>query len=1207
MKKLIYCALALAAGLFASSCQQENLEPVAGENYTVTYAVEAPAEVQTKAIADGLNVDELIYEVWWTSADETTELKDAQLLYQARTEMVNLRREDGTTVNRGTVTLNLVKDQHYTILFWAQKKGTGVYNTESLLKVHYNSENLTEAYFANDDALAAFYAVDFVNDGIAKNSTVTLKRPFAQVNLATLNERDPKNNPADYNITLVNSKMKLNKVPTQFNVATSAVDGDAVVEFKYNSVPSTEVAYTTEARNEYYYAGMNYVFAGSNLELTYQIQTRLNGSEALAEITNTIPNVPVKENYRTNIVGNLLTSQTDYEVIVAAGFNTNNNSGNVEVVGEGIVKNMNGDYEVSTARGFAYALTYLMSAEKQGTDPLEVRNFYLHDNFNMENAPFVSPTIPEGVQVNIYGQVPVVTRSSSVTFGSVVITGLTQPLIAKVEAGASLTVAGVEIPVDENTTSVLIDFIDEEATVVVSEVVVETIANDGDKHVVSATKVKNLDELQAALKSGVNEITGNVTITQEPGVEVVIDGRGKTLNGVITVDGKSGTYTTAALTIKDLTFAAEAISADACIRLGDGNNATRYTCNVTVENCTFDVPGAVGVKSYTGGDKNLIIKNCTATANAHSLLQAAGIDGIHIEGCTVNSKNGMNFNQSNNVTISKCDANVKGYAVRFGASSGSMGTDEVYTIENSTLKSACEEDGDAVIVLRPTADKATLNITNTTLEGKLLFKNEAEGSKVIIDGVARVSTADELVAALEAKENVFFANDIKVEPASMSNAYGKTGILVYNGQTIDGAGHKIDVKGAGGTWDSGICTSGGTIKNLWVTGSFRGIFVKGADHVEKVVLDNVRVEGTTYTISIDQASKQGLEATNSIFRGWTSYAATIGDVKFTNCTFGAGNGYNFSRPYAPTEYVNCEFEAGHQIDPVGTVTFQNCTINGEPLTAANIGTLVISDKGKYSNATLITADGEVKFASTTADLQAALAEGKKVVLANDLTITPEEMTTAPYGNKMALSQNGGVFNGNGKNISVTANGDNYVVMTNGGTIKNLDIDRGFRGIVLMSPKQDVYVDNVNIGVDDEVCYTINTAEGEGANSLHVSNSNLYGWCSIGTAVKDVTFTNCTFGQGTYYTDVYGRLVKPYVDAIFDSCDFCDKCYIDLSAFVGKKVTVKNCTVNGVKITAENWTSLVAPESTCSEGQISVELKNGTYLTAENVADYIVFE
>ena len=245
--------------------------------------------------------------------------------------------------------------------------------------------------------------------------------------------------------------------------------------------------------------------------------------------------------------------------------------------------------------------------------------------------------------------------------------------------------------------------------------------------------------------------------------------------------------------------------------------------------------------------------------------------------------------------------------------------------------------------------------------------------------------------------------------------------------------------------------------------------------------------------------------------------------------------------------------------------------------------------------------------SNTSDLQEALSKGQFVALANDLTITPEEALTAPYGNKAALSQNGGVFDGNGKNISYTGNGDNYVLMTNGGTIKNLDIDRGFRGIVLMYPNQDVYVDNVKIGVDDEVCYTINTAEGDGEHNLYVSNSVLYGWCSIGTAVKSVNFTNCTFGQGTYYTNVMGRLVKPYVDAVFEGCNFCSKCYIDLSAFVGTKVTLKNCTVNGVKITAENWTRLVAPEDTCAEGQISVELKNGTFLTAENVADYIIFQ
>ena len=220
-----------------------------------------------------------------------------------------------------------------------------------------------------------------------------------------------------------------------------------------------------------------------------------------------------------------------------------------------------------------------------------------------------------------------------------------------------------------------------------------------------------------------------------------------------------------------------------------------------------------------------------------------------------------------------------------------------------------------------------------------VYEYAGEGVYKIGDSYV-VNTGDALVAALAQKYNVTFGRDLKIDPANMSNAYGKTGVLVYNGQTIDGAGYKLDVKGAGGTWDSGICTSGGLIKNIWVTGSFRGVFIKGAEHTEKIVLDNVRIEGTTYTISIDQASNQGLEAKNSIFRGWTSYAATIGEVKFDTCTFGAGNGNNFSRPYAPTQYVNCTFEAGHQMDPRAAVTFENCTIGGVALTVENLATLV---------------------------------------------------------------------------------------------------------------------------------------------------------------------------------------------------------------------------------------------------------------------------
>ena len=310
MKKLMLFASALAGLFFAASCQQENLE-TAGN--TVTYTVEAPGTLQTKAIADGMNVNELVYEVWITSANGTTNLDGAQKLYQSTAQMFH---EDGK--NKATITLDLVNDQHYTVLFWAQVAEAEAYNTDELTAVTY-AKGAGE-YLANDESLAAFYAVDFVNDGVATNPTVLLKRPFAQVNLCTLNSKDAAQVAGDYNIALVNSKMTLESVPTTFNVATKDVDDYVTMEFDYNDVPGGVDKTIKVNGEEYYYAGMNYVFAGANLTLTYDIQTSLNGSTNYATVNNTISEVPVKENHRTNIVGNLLTSKTDYVIIVDEEF-----------------------------------------------------------------------------------------------------------------------------------------------------------------------------------------------------------------------------------------------------------------------------------------------------------------------------------------------------------------------------------------------------------------------------------------------------------------------------------------------------------------------------------------------------------------------------------------------------------------------------------------------------------------------------------------------------------------------------------------------------------------------------------------------------------------------------------------------------------------------------------------------------------------------
>ena len=447
-------------------------------------------------------------------------------------------------------------------------------------------------------------------------------------------------------------------------------------------------------------------------------------------------------------------------------------------------------------------------------------------------------------------------------------------------------------------------------------------------------------------------------------------------------------------------------------------------------------------------------------------------------------------------------------------------------------------------------NKGTAIIYNTEIE-----EGAIENSEEAIIG-NYVYTANDLVEALEEGKNVFFANDIKIEPASMSNAYGTTGINIKNGQTINGNGFTLNIQGAGGTWDSGICTTGGLIKNLKVTGSFRGIFVKGGNHTEKVVLENVTLEGVTYTISVDQANGQGIEATNCTFNGWTSYAATIGEVKFTDCSFGEGNGYAFCRPYAPTTFVRCEFSKGYEVDARGVSTFDNCTLNGVAVTAENIATLVT---GNIANAKLPGVEGT--FVSTGDQLVAALENNATVILANDIEM--EAKQSSGYGKAGVVVTPGKTINGNGKTLKVTNAGSTWdcAICAKGGTIKNLTIAQGFRGIFMPGATGDVFIENVTF---DGPTYTFNSDAGNKNYGVYLSNCTIKGWTSHSDVHKEVVYTNCEFGERGY------KFCRPYGPTTFVDCNFCEGYKIDARG----KVNFANCTLNGVALTNENLNTLV---------------------------------
>ena len=323
-----------------------------------------------------------------------------------------------------------------------------------------------------------------------------------------------------------------------------------------------------------------------------------------------------------------------------------------------------------------------------------------------------------------------------------------------------------------------------------------------------------------------------------------------------------------------------------------GHSFTNITSNINVFGSTIDVGGAFGIAHY--GNK---FENVTVTGNVTVYAAAEAADAEEMGGIA-----GVWHNES-------------GQTVSF--------TNCTFTGELSANVEA--------------------DLYNNTIVGAAYSKTG--NGTLVIDGEAyvAVNTGDELKAALADNKNVIFVDNITMA-ATESNAYGKTGINVKNGQTIDGNGYTLKVTGAGGTWDSAISTTGGLIKNLTVAQGFRGIFINhNSTYSETVVLDNVTIQGPTYAINCDQGTKQNLVATNCTINGWTSFAATVGTATFTNCSFGKGAGYKTCVPYAETEFVGCSFVEGYEMYLAANVTFDGCTLAGVALTNDNLASMVLEN------------------------------------------------------------------------------------------------------------------------------------------------------------------------------------------------------------------------------------------------------------------------
>lgn len=311
MRKINYLFVALMTMLLVASCSQDDTLSVDtnSNEAMVSFNLELPdTGPQSRAIGDGKTVNQLVYAVYYGD-DVLTGLANAVSTGDNIGQFVD-DAFNGT--NKHTINLSLLKGKTYQIAFWAQNKEGNHYNTEDLTKVEvtYGGEN-------NDESRDAFFGVKEFTVAADASIDVVLNRPFAQINVGVT--ADDFDNADKAGLTVSHSSVVIKNAAKNINLLDGSVNETEDVTYTIAAIPGG----TLKANEEKYtHLSMSYILVSeekSTLEdLTYVFS---DGNGESVELSQGLTSVPVQRNYRTNIVGKLLTNDIKFDITISEIFN----------------------------------------------------------------------------------------------------------------------------------------------------------------------------------------------------------------------------------------------------------------------------------------------------------------------------------------------------------------------------------------------------------------------------------------------------------------------------------------------------------------------------------------------------------------------------------------------------------------------------------------------------------------------------------------------------------------------------------------------------------------------------------------------------------------------------------------------------------------------------------------------------------------------
>lgn len=294
--------MAAAVMFGAVACSQyDEQEVVEGQEVTTTFAI-GLEDLGTRVAGDSGMIDKVAWGIYDHQADGKGRFLAAHS--SCNSEPADFDGE------KAEIKVTLFTGKKYDLVFFGYCSANNAYSIDweaRELNVDYAGQK------ANVEANDAFFHIE---NGFTAgtNKTFTLRRPFAQLNVGqSMEDYDAMQLTQNY----IEKSSVTAKAYTKMSLIDASVSNLDDVELTVNNVLTDNLEVNSVG---YKHIAMNYLLVNAK-EVVNEVAFKfVENGPTYTEFERTYYNVPLQRNYRTNILGRIISDEFDFEIVIDSRF-----------------------------------------------------------------------------------------------------------------------------------------------------------------------------------------------------------------------------------------------------------------------------------------------------------------------------------------------------------------------------------------------------------------------------------------------------------------------------------------------------------------------------------------------------------------------------------------------------------------------------------------------------------------------------------------------------------------------------------------------------------------------------------------------------------------------------------------------------------------------------------------------------------------------